>query len=115
MALAQLGAKEILMKYLNTSKDISDPVIRFGEETVGNTAARLLANCKTDDIFYFLLRIAHERPLPGIIETLGSFRSNTFIYDGPIFIKRLPIKKGREIEMDGFSFLNIELMEAACP
>ena len=73
-ALAKLGAKEVLIEYLCTPKEIPDPVFQFGEEAVENTAARALAGWQTDDVFEVLLRIAHTRTLPGLIDALGSFR-----------------------------------------
>ncbi|MBN1366030.1 MAG: hypothetical protein JW976_14580 [Syntrophaceae bacterium] len=86
IALADLGAKEVLIEYLCTPKDIADPVTRFGEEAVENTAARLLAVWQTDDVFEVLLRSARKRILPGIIEALSSFRRPESI---PLFIAAL--------------------------
>jgi hypothetical protein len=86
IALAKLGAKEVLMEYLSMQKDISDPVTRFGEEAVENTTARLLARWQTGDVFELLLRIAYTRTLPGVIEALGSFRRPESI---PLFIAAL--------------------------
>ena len=85
-ALARLGAKEVLIEYLCAPKDIPDPVFRFGEEAVENTAARALARWKTNDVFDVLLRIAYTRTLPGVIEALGSFRRPEPI---PLFITAL--------------------------
>ena len=73
-ALAKLGAKEVLIEYLCTPKEIPDPVFQFGEEAVENTAARALAGWQTDDVYEVLLWIAHTRTLPGLIDALGSFR-----------------------------------------
>lgn len=72
--LARLGAWPVLLEYLNAQKSIPDPVIRFGEEAVENTAARALAARQTEEVFRALLRLAGERILPGVIEALGSFR-----------------------------------------
>jgi len=85
-ALAQLGAKEVLIEYLCKVKEISDPVFQFGEEAVENTAARALAGWQTDDVFEVLLRIANTRTLPGVIEALGSFRRQETV---PLFIAAL--------------------------
>jgi hypothetical protein len=85
-ALARLGAKEVLIEYLCAPKDIPDPVFRFGEEAVENTAARALARWKTNDVFDVLLRIAYTRTLPGVIEAIGSFRRPEPI---PLFIAAL--------------------------
>ena len=78
-ALARLGAKEVLIEYLSAPKDIPDPVFRFGEEAVENTAARALAGWLTDDVFEVLLKIADTRTLPGVIEALGLFRRQELV------------------------------------
>src|SRR6266571_4979037 len=72
-ALADLGAQDVLMAYLRLPKDIPDAVVRFGEEAVESTAARLLATWRTDDVFTFLLTLARERTRVGLIEALGAF------------------------------------------
>lgn len=73
-ALAELGAKDVLLEYLAVEKHIADPVVRQGEEAVENTAARALAAWHSDDVFRVLLRKLSFRHLPGVIETLGRFR-----------------------------------------
>jgi HEAT repeat protein len=73
-ALAELGAKDVLLEYLAAEKNIADPVVRQGEEAVENTAARALAAWHSDDVFRALLRKLSTRPLSGVIETLGQFR-----------------------------------------
>jgi len=73
-ALARLGAWPVLLEYLELPKDIPDPVTRFGEEAVENTAARALAARQTEEVFRALLRLAGRRLLPGVIEALGTFR-----------------------------------------
>lgn len=85
-ALAKLEAKKALLEYLSMPKEIDDPIIRFGEEAVENTAARALAGWRTSDVFEGLLKIAHTRNLPGVIETLGLFRRAETI---PLFIAAL--------------------------
>lgn len=73
-ALATLGAKDVLLEYLGRDEPIPDPVLQHGEEAVRNTAARLVARWKTDDVFELLQRLARRRILPGVIAALGSFR-----------------------------------------
>jgi hypothetical protein len=73
-ALAELGAKDVLLEYLAVEKTVPDPVIRQGEDAVENTAARALAAWCTDDVFDGLLRKLAMRCLPGVIETLGQFQ-----------------------------------------
>jgi hypothetical protein len=72
--LAALGAKEVLLEYLERPLDIKDPVVRFGEEAVRSTAARELARWQTEDVFERLQTVATEHLSPGIVETLGTFR-----------------------------------------
>jgi HEAT repeat protein len=72
-ALAQLGAKEVLIEYLSQKRMIPDFEVRFGEEAVENTAARALSQWPTDDVFAFLCSLAERRMLAGAIEALGKF------------------------------------------
>jgi hypothetical protein len=72
-ALAELGAKDVLLEYLAFERDIADPVAAQGEEGVRNTAARALAAWHTDDVYEGLLRALRRRRLPGLVETLGDF------------------------------------------
>jgi hypothetical protein len=72
-ALAELGAKEVLLDYLALDEQIADPVAAHGEEAVKNTAARVLAAWHTDDVYQALLRMLRRRRLIGVIEALGEF------------------------------------------
>jgi hypothetical protein len=85
-ALTRLGARDVLIEYLCSPKEIPDPAFRFGEEAVENTAARALTRWQTNDVFEVLLRIAQTRTLSGIIEALGSFRRPAAV---PLFINAL--------------------------
>ncbi len=73
-ALAELGAKRVLLEYLAHEKEIADPAVRQGEDAVENTAARALAAWHTEDVFLALSRKLSVRLMPGAIETLGDFR-----------------------------------------
>jgi hypothetical protein len=73
-ALAALGAKDVLFEYLARDDHVSDPVVQHGEDAVRNTAARLIARWKTDEVFQLLLSLADKRVLPGVIWALGEFR-----------------------------------------
>jgi len=84
--LAKLGAKNALIEYLIMKKEIVDPIIRFGEEAVENTAARALAKWRSRAVFESLLKVARLRKLPGVIETLGQFRRAEII---PLLIEGL--------------------------
>jgi hypothetical protein len=72
-ALAQLGAKEVLLEYLSREQDIPDAVARFGEEAAENTAARELSRWRTEEVYQFVLHLARRRMRVGLIETLGDF------------------------------------------
>jgi HEAT repeats len=73
-ALAALGAKDVLFEYMARDDHVSDPVVQHGEDAVRNTAARLIARWKTDEVFQLLLSLADKRVLPGVIWALGEFR-----------------------------------------
>ncbi|NPV04645.1 MAG: hypothetical protein HPY67_07925 [Syntrophaceae bacterium] len=85
-ALARLGAWPVLLEYLEMPRSIPDPVTRFGEEAVENTAARALAARQTEEVYRVLLRLAGRRFLPGVIEALGSFRRPE---TAPLFVAAL--------------------------
>ena len=72
--LAQLGAKEVLIEYLDKPLPTKDPVVRFGEDAVRSTAARALARWPDDEVFHCLLRVGLDHLLPGVVEALGTFR-----------------------------------------
>jgi len=74
MALARLGARDVLKKYLSLSKDITDPVVDFGEEAVESTAARELARWPDEDTFQFLMDYAKRKKRIGTLEALGEFK-----------------------------------------
>jgi hypothetical protein len=80
-ALAELGAKHVLLEYLDFEKAIADPVAAYGEEGVKNTTARALAAWRTDDVYQGLLKVLRRRRLPGLIETLGEFERSEAVPD----------------------------------
>lgn len=71
--LAELGAKDVLLEYLEQTPNTQDAVVRFGENAVKSTAARELGRFLTNDVFERLQQIALDRLLPGLVETLGAF------------------------------------------
>jgi len=73
-ALGGLGAYDTLLSYLRRPFNIGNAVVRHGEEAVLNTAARELASCPSESTFEVLLDLLRTRPLPGVIETIGSYR-----------------------------------------
>ena len=85
-ALAELGAKDVLLEYLAFEKHISDPVDRYGEEAVENTAARFLGGWRNEEVYAVLLRLLRKKPMPGVIETIGDYRRTGTI---PDFIRAL--------------------------
>lgn len=85
-ALAQLGAKDVLMEYLLQKREIPNAVVRFGEEAVENTAARELACWQTEEVFQFLLNLAQRRMLSGLVDALGHFQRPEA---APFFVKAL--------------------------
>jgi hypothetical protein len=72
-ALAELGAKQVLLDYLEFDESVPDPVAAHGEEAVKNTVARALAAWHTEDVYQALLRTLQRRRLLGVIEALGEF------------------------------------------
>jgi hypothetical protein len=72
-ALAELGAKQVLLDYLEFDEPIPDPIAAHGEEAVKNTAARALCAWHTEDVYQALLRTLRRRRLLGVIEALGEF------------------------------------------
>lgn len=72
-ALSELGAVSALIEYLTEEKHISDPVLRYSEEAVENSAAHELGKWKTEQVFHVLLEIVNLRALRGAIEAIGTF------------------------------------------
>jgi hypothetical protein len=73
-ALAALDAHDVLIEFLNTDRDIADPVERAGEDAVINAVARAVCDVRDEAVFRRLLSIAETRWLAGAIDALGSFR-----------------------------------------
>jgi hypothetical protein len=73
-ALAALGAQDVLRAFVDTDREINDPVERAGEEAVLNTAVRALRGEDDEAFFQRLLELASTRRLAGAIELLGTFR-----------------------------------------
>jgi hypothetical protein len=72
--LAELGATDALIEYLEKPLPVKDPVVRFGEDAVRSTAARELARWPTDQVFDCLTHVGIDHLLPGVVEALGTFR-----------------------------------------
>ena len=72
-ALALLGAREVLMEYLQAPRRAADAQLQFAEDSVRNTAGRLLSAWRDDQTFQFLLEFCKRCNLPGVIETIAEF------------------------------------------
>jgi HEAT repeat protein len=72
-ALSALGAHDVLIEFLSSPREISDPVNRTGEDAVVNAAARALVGLDNERVFPLLTRLAEMRPLAGVVEAIGSF------------------------------------------
>ncbi len=84
--LASLHAYGILLEFLATSREATDPVEQVGDEAVMNAAARGLRNVDDDRVFPLLRSIAERKLLPGVVETLGTYRRSETL---PILIASL--------------------------
>jgi hypothetical protein len=84
--LAELGAKDVLIEYLQTAKPIADPVVRFGEDAVISTAARALSRWPSEEVYVLLRGLSRERYWPGVVESLGQFERPQ---DLPYFLSAL--------------------------
>jgi len=72
-ALALLGAREVLIEYLQAPGRAVDAQLRFAEDAVRNTAGRGLSAWRDNRTFEILLDLCRKRNLPGIVETLAGF------------------------------------------
>jgi hypothetical protein len=75
--LGQIGAKNVLLEFLRTSVQTSDPAVRFGEIAVRSTAAREIACWPGDDVNTAIMDILRESPLPGACDAAGQLRLNS--------------------------------------
>ncbi|MGP8244889.1 MAG: HEAT repeat domain-containing protein [Bryobacteraceae bacterium] len=72
-ALARLGARDVLIEYLQAPGRVADPQLQFAEDAVRNTAGRRLGAWRDTGTFEVLLDFSRKRNLPGVIETLADF------------------------------------------
>lgn len=75
VALARLGARDVLVTFLFQEKEISDPEERFAEEAVASAAARCLALWPDEDTRRLLLELSDRRLLNGVIAALAEFQT----------------------------------------
>jgi hypothetical protein len=85
-ALTQLNAYGVLVDFLNTPREVSDPVERLGEDAAINAAARALAYRGDPRVFELLLRLARRPCLTGVIFALGTYRDAKSI---PLLVEAL--------------------------
>lgn len=85
-ALRGLGAKDALIEYLISRRDIPDAATRFAEECVKNAAACELAKFRTRDVLDVLMSFALPHSRPGIVQALAEFDSLEAI---PYFLRAL--------------------------
>ena len=104
-ALSGLGAKEVLIQYLTSKREIEDPATRFAEESVKNAAARELARFRTKDVLDVLLGFALPHSRPGVVEALAQFGSIEAI---PYFLRALENDLCQASAMDGLRNLGRE-------
>ena len=97
-ALARIGAKDVLIHFLNWNNPVGDAATRFGEECVQNAAARELAKFGTRDVLDVLLTFALPRLRPGVVEALAQLGSIEAL---PYLIRALEDDLCEKAAMDG--------------
>lgn len=98
-ALALLGARGVLIEYLQAPSRAEDPQFQFAEDAVRNTAARRLSAWRDNETFEALLDLSRKRNLPGVIETLAGFERAEAI---PCLDRALEDDVCRRAAEDGF-------------
>jgi hypothetical protein len=73
-AIALLGGHDILIAFLESPREIADPVEAAGEDAVMNAAARALRDVQDEHVFQLMLSLAESRCLSGPVEVLGRWR-----------------------------------------
>ncbi len=96
-ALAEIGAKSVLIEYLRHPIGSNDPVVRLGEEAVRNTALRELVRWPDEDVATTVMDILRERPLPGACEAAGRLR---LLHAAPYLVDALADDVSRPPAMD---------------
>lgn len=72
-ALALLGARDVLIEYLQAPNRGVDAQLQFAEDAVKNTAGRRLSAWRDNATFDILQEFCKKRNLPGVIETIAEF------------------------------------------
>ncbi len=110
-ALARIGAHDVLVNFLESDHELSDPVERLGEAAVMNTAARALSGIASEEVCRVLLKVAQRRPLPGVIEVLGESGSQEVV---PILIRALEDDVARGAAQDALRRFGAAVGHALC-
>lgn len=71
-ALAELGATDVLCRYIERPRELEDATVRFSEETVESLAAELLSQWHSDTVFDALLQLSKTRMLLGLCTAFGN-------------------------------------------
>jgi hypothetical protein len=116
-ALALLGARDVLIEYLQAPGRAVDAQLQFAEDAVRNTAGRGLRAWRDNQTFEILLDLCRRRNLPGIVETLAGFERAEAI---PCLDRALEDDMCRKAAEDGFRKLgamarNALLLSAVTP
>lgn len=85
-ALGQLGSLNVLLEFLGEDRHIENPIVRFGEQAVQSSAARELAQWRTEEVFQFLVDLGHRKLLAGVVDALREFHRPEAL---PLFLKAL--------------------------
>jgi len=116
-ALALLGARDVLIEYLQAPGRVVDAQLQFAEDAVRNTAGRGLSAWRDHETFEVLLDLCRKRNLPGVVETLAEFERAESI---PCLDRALEDDMCRNAAEDGFRQLGAVarsalLLSAATP
>jgi hypothetical protein len=116
-ALALLGARDVLIEYLQAPSRAVDAELQFAEDAVRNTAGRRLSAWRDNQTFEILLDLSRKRNLPGVIETVAGFERTEAI---PCLDRALDDDLCRTAAEDGLRRLgpaarNALLLSAATP
>jgi hypothetical protein len=108
-ALALLGAREVLIEYLQAPSRVVDAQLQFAEDAVRNTAGRGLSAWRDNETFEILLDLCRRRNLPGIVETLAGFERADAI---PCLDRALEDDMCRKAAEDGLRKLGLRARSA---
>jgi len=85
-ALARLGARDVLLKFLSLDHKIADVREQMSENAVINEVSRALAGNRSEDAYRALRAVAENYLIPGVLEALGEFQREE---DIPLLVRAL--------------------------